>query len=104
MCRVWGCSTAHSTRRVSRLPLPRLAPGPWTSGSRRNCVGLVEPGGGAAHAALPGAHPALAAFAVPDERCRVGIPARHRVLQPPDQFLRTVRVLPGQRAADDDAL
>ena len=57
--------------------------------------GLGEHSGGAPHPPLAGAHPALAALPIPDEGRRVSVPARHRVLQPGDQFLGTVRVLPG---------
>ncbi len=66
-----------------------------TSGSRRNDLGLGQHGGRAAQPALAGTDAALTALAVPDEWRRVSIPARHRVLQPADHLLGTVRVLPG---------
>src|SRR5439155_1754483 len=45
-----------------------------------------------------------APFAIPNEGGRFLIPARYGLLQPGDDLRAAVRMLPAQRAADDDAL
>lgn len=46
----------------------------------------------------------LPAFAVPDKRRRLCIPASRRLLEPAADLHRAVRMLPGERAAFEDAL
>src|ERR671912_2201270 len=46
----------------------------------------------------------LSAFAVPDKRCRLRIPAARRLFKPAADLRRAVRMLPGQRPALEHAL
>src|SRR5947207_12916978 len=111
----WGSSSAATSMRSRSSSLsskyPPTDPGVGigrrsapTSGSRRNYLGLSQRGGGASEPPLAGADTALAPLAIPDEGGRGGVPARHRVLQPADQFRRALRVLPRQGPADHDPL
>src|SRR5918998_2593668 len=51
-----------------------------------------------------GAPSPLPAFAAPDKRRRLHIPAARRLLEPAADLRRAVRVLPGERAALEYAL
>src|SRR5712671_4429212 len=57
-----------------------------TSGSHRNCLRLGQRGGRTPEPPLASAHPPLAPFPVPDEGSRGGVPTRHGILQPANQF------------------
>ena len=62
--------------------------------------------GGAAQGVAPlaGARAASGALAAPFERRRVRVPAAHLGRQPAHQLLGRLRMLAGERAADEDAL
>src|SRR5215210_402963 len=65
---------------------------------------MSEGGRGATQAPLSGALASLEAFAVPDERSGVGVPARDRVVEPGDQVVLGLGLLSVEGAADDDPL
>src|SRR3954447_24690241 len=52
----------------------------------------------------PGSSPPLPAFAIPDERSWLLVPAPRRLLKPASDLVWAVRVLPVQRAALEHAL
>src|SRR5215211_5326707 len=65
---------------------------------------MSEGGRGATEASLSGALAALEALAVPDEGSGVGVPARDGVVEPGDQVVLGLGMLPVEGAADDDPL
>src|SRR5919112_551961 len=66
----------------------------------RTSPGAAEP----VERVLGRAPSSLPAFAVPDNRRRLGIPASCRLLKPAPDLGRAVRMLPGERAALEHAL
>src|SRR5438876_7536284 len=77
---------------------------PFSSGSRRIWLSIGLGRWGAAEVTLAGPPAAFVALAVPDERGWRGVPAHDGVVEPGDQVVLGLRLMPVERPTDEDPL